>query len=189
MRQDPPSRWLFTTDQINPILASLLHKVPRDVGVVIRMRQIDHATARRLVRLCRYRGHRVLLAGPMHLALASRADGVHVGRLPPGARSLPRNRRLRWISAAARSQPEVVRARRSRADLLFLSPAFPTASHPGLPALGPLRFAALARRFGGPVIALGGMTEARARRLSSCGADGWAAIRHWQPLTAPATQM
>jgi thiamine-phosphate pyrophosphorylase len=48
---------------------------------------------------------------------------------------------------------------------VILSPVFPTRSHPGAPALGPLRWAALARRAAGPVVALGGVDGARARRL------------------------
>jgi thiamine-phosphate pyrophosphorylase len=58
------------------------------------------------------------------------------------------------------------RARRLRPDLVFLSPAFPTASHPGAPALGPLRWALAARRLGrGAVAALGGIAPATIRRL------------------------
>jgi thiamine-phosphate pyrophosphorylase len=60
---------------------------------------------------------------------------------------------------------ELVRARRSGARLVFLSPAFATASHPGAPSLGPIRWAALAGRAGIPVLALGGIDGASIRRL------------------------
>ena len=65
---------------------------------------------------------------------------------------------------------------RAGADLLFLSPLFPTHSHPGAPALGRARFAALARGARPPVIALGGMRAGHARGLALLGASGWAAI-------------
>ncbi|MBV9884436.1 MAG: thiamine phosphate synthase, partial [Sphingomonadaceae bacterium] len=65
------------------------------------------------------------------------------------------------------------------ADLLFLSPVYPTASHAGAQPLGLARFAWLARRTSLPVIALGGMNPARGRRLASFGAYGWAAIDAW----------
>jgi thiamine-phosphate pyrophosphorylase len=58
------------------------------------------------------------------------------------------------------------RAWRRGAVLAFLSPAFATASHPGAPALGAVRWAGMARR--GPrglvVGVLGGVTGASVRR-------------------------
>jgi len=56
---------------------------------------------------------------------------------------------------------------------VLLSPVFPTRSHPGQPTLGPVRFRLLAARAGLPVIALGGMNRATARRLAW---PRWAAI-------------
>jgi thiamine-phosphate pyrophosphorylase len=78
---------------------------------------------------------------------------------------------LRLVTA--HSLAEIAMARRARADAIVLSPVFATRSHPGARPLGPLRFRLLAARAGVPVIALGGMTAARARRV---GATHWAAI-------------
>ena len=68
---------------------------------------------------------------------------------------------------------------REGADIVFLSPVFPTQSHPGAPALGPVRFGLMARGAAGPVLALGGMTPQRARRLQPLGAAGFGAIDFW----------
>ncbi len=54
-----------------------------------------------------------------------------------------------------------------------------TRSHPDARTLGLARFAWLARRTPLPVIALGGMNEARGKRLASFGAYGWAGIDAW----------
>jgi len=62
---------------------------------------------------------------------------------------------------------------------VFVSPVFATRSHPGARALGPIRFALMVRGLPIPVIALGGMTAKRARRLQLLGASGWAAIDAW----------
>ncbi|HEU4968402.1 thiamine phosphate synthase [Sphingomonas sp.] len=70
-------------------------------------------------------------------------------------------------------------AERAGAALLFLSPVFPTRSHPDARALGPHHFARLAGPARTPVIALGGMTSTRFRRLPKLGAEGWAAIDAW----------
>ena len=79
-------------------------------------------------------------------------------------------------SAPAHDFSEIRAAERARADLIFLSPVFATRSHPDAAPLGLARFAWLARRTALPVIALGGMDEARGKKLASFGAYGWAGI-------------
>ncbi|MBV1796011.1 thiamine phosphate synthase [Siccirubricoccus sp. G192] len=79
------------------------------------------------------------------------------------------------LTVAAHGRAGLARARRLGADAVILSPVFPTASHPGAPALGLLAWAALARRAGRPVVALGGVTGANAGRLPRWAA-GFAAI-------------
>lgn len=90
----------------------------------------------------------------------------HYTRFP-----LPRGRGL--FLATAHSLREIAAAHRAHADAILLSPVFPTRSHPGARALGPPRFRLLAARSRVPVIALGGMDRARARRLQHA---HWAAI-------------
>jgi hypothetical protein len=58
-------------------------------------------------------------------------------------------------------QRGAARARRLGVDCLFLSPLFPTQSHPGAPSLGGVRWSGLARGLPAPCIALGGITAAR----------------------------
>ena len=109
-------------------------------------------------------------AGP--IAGAGKADGTHVS-LRQGA---ARRRGGGLLTAAVHDMREIGLANRMGVDLVFLSPVFPTRSHPGASALGPLRFASLARLSRAPVIALGGMTERRFRRVKALGACGWAGI-------------
>jgi thiamine-phosphate pyrophosphorylase len=68
-------------------------------------------------------------------------------------------------------------------DCLFLSPLFPTQSHPGAPALGPLRWATLAKGLPAPCMALGGITPARLGAVP-CRAAGVAAIEGLMPPVA-----
>ena len=69
-----------------------------------------------------------------------------------------------WL-ATAHDSDEIERAARLGADGLFLSPVFPTASHPGAATLGVDQFHLLAAQSLVPVIALGGMTYERAQQL------------------------
>ena len=80
------------------------------------------------------------------------------------------------VSVPVHSKRERIAAERNGAKLLFVSPIFSTASHPGARALGRSRFGLLIAGGRVPVIALGGMTRQRARSLSVFKIHGWAAI-------------
>ena len=141
-------------------------------GSAVLARDLPAAMLRRLARLCRRHGLALVVSGDGRAALAHRA-GLHLPDRRGVAGLLPwllarRGRRgpaRPLLSAAAHGRRGLARARRLGADVVLLSPVFPTASHPGAPALGPLRWAALARRAGRPAIALGGMTARGTRRL------------------------
>ncbi len=167
-----PTLWLFTDPARLPDpLAAIAALPPGLSGVVLRDEPVA-ARAVAIARLCRARRIALVVAAAPGLAARLHA-GVHLRR---GARALPAAPRSPgggWITASAHDRAELVRARRAGADLVFLSPAFPTASHPGAPALGPVRWAALARGAGLPVIALGGVCGRRLRALGpSCAGGG-----------------
>ena len=75
--------------------------------------------------------------------------------------------------ASAHGGDELQAASAAGVDAVFLSPVFPTRSHPGAPVLGVHGFHVLAMQASVPVIALGGMTAERARELDW---PRWAAI-------------
>ena len=160
-----PRLWLFTDDQRLPDPRASAACLPRGkAGVVLRH---DHDPARAslgrdLARICRQRRLILVVAGDVRLAAALKA-GVH---LRGGV--WPNSIRTRGVvTSSAHAIPDLLRARRAGAGLVFLSPTFPTASHVGAPGLGPLRWAAMVR--GGrplpPVAALGGVDGASVKRL------------------------
>jgi thiamine-phosphate pyrophosphorylase len=148
-------------------------RLPRgQAGVILR----HHAApgraglGRRLRALTRRRRLILLVADDARLACALHADGVHHSRAARTART-PGLR-----TATAHTLPELRAAERARTHLAFLSPVFATRTHPGAPALGPVRFGLLARAARIPVAALGGLTSARYRRMKPLGAIAWGAI-------------
>lgn len=162
-----PRLWLFTDPRRLPDPLAAAARLPRGAGIVAR--GLDPAMRMRLARLARRRRLALQVAGDGRAALALRA-GLHVPErgaagLLPFLAARRAGARFARLTLAAHGRGAAARARRLGADLVFLSPVFPTASHPGAPALGPLRWAALARRFGCPVAALGGVTAASAARL------------------------
>ncbi|MBX9813489.1 MAG: thiamine phosphate synthase [Sphingomonas sp.] len=145
-----------------------LDRLPRGGWVIFRHYELPKGERRalfeRVRRVARARGLRLLVAGEAFPG----ADGVH-GRDPRRRRGL-----RSWPAHDAR---EVIAGARAGADLILISPVFPTRSHPGAPTLGPLRAMRLARRAKGRAVALGGMDARRYRRLR--GFVGWAGIDAW----------
>jgi len=158
-----PPLWLFTDTHRLPDPRPAVARLPRGLGGVVLRHDDDPqraALGRDLRRICRARELVLVVAGDVRLAAALGA-GVHLrgGRWPGPLR------RHGVITSSAHDLPDLRRAGAAGASLAFLSPVFPTASHPGAPALGPLRWSRLARLAPLPTAALGGIQAARLRRL------------------------
>ncbi len=176
-RHPLPRLWLMTDERQGDGLWTALERLPRGAGVVFRHYRLEGRERRALfsrVRAVARRRRLVLvLAGSAREAVAWKADGAH------GPHAFPRTVRPLLRTISVHRGRELERAARLGVDALFLSPVFPTRSHPGAAALGPVRFGLLVRRTGLPIIALGGMNRRKARHLSSLGSTGWAAIDAW----------
>lgn len=167
-----PTLWLMTDERVaEDRLLRGAARLPRGSGIILRHYATPPAERRalfdRLRRIAIRRGLRLFLAGSEGQALAWGADGFHArsGR----ARRLPR-------SAPVHDWGELRAAGRDGVALVFLSPLFPTRSHPGGKALGSYRFAALSRRARVPVMALGGVGTRHGLLVRRLGAAGFGAI-------------
>lgn len=173
-----PRLALMTDENRLPDPAAAIRALPWGSMVILR----DYAApgraalARRLASLCKSRRLRFLVAGDWRLAARVGADGLHLPEAMAKRGKGPWSRRRWTVTAAAHSAGALFRAARAGADAALLAPVFPTASHPGRPALGPVRFATLVRRSPVPVYALGGIGPGAARRLKGTGAAGFAGI-------------
>jgi thiamine-phosphate pyrophosphorylase len=163
-----PTQWLMTDERMGDRLWDALERLPRGGGVVFRHYALDPteraALLDRVATVAARRGLILLGAGGL-----AGPDGVHNG--------VRRGHGL--LSRSAHSRGEVIAAVRAGADLVFVSPVYPTRSHPGAPVLGRAGLRMIVRGLPVPVIALGGMTPARFRRLRSLGIYGWAGIASW----------
>jgi thiamine-phosphate pyrophosphorylase len=170
-RQTLPGLWLLSDERNDAVLEDALRNLPPGSGFIYRHYHLppEERVARwfELLRIARARGHAAILADSSLTAREWGADGLY------GApRALYPTSDLLTL-ATAHSLHDIGLANLARADAVLLSPAFPTRSHPGAPALGPLRFRFLAAHAQMPVIALGGTTARTARRLAW---PRWAAI-------------
>lgn len=175
-RKGLPSLILVTDPERTPDPVALAQRLPRGSGVIFRSfgRKGAGKTARQLARVARRRGL-VLLIGAD--ALRAPGAGVHLPeRLAHRAGALKRKRPGLIVTAAAHSLPALIRARRAGADAALLSTVFKSRSPSAGTPLGPVRFAALVRRAGLPVYALGGVKTKNAPRLLGSGAAGLAMV-------------
>ncbi len=170
-RQPLPRLWLLSDERNDATLEAALRRLPRGSGFVYRHYHLQPAEriARwiELLRLARARNHIAVLADSALTAREWGADGIY-----GAARALFPTRDLLTI-ATAHNLAEIGLTNRVRADAVMLSPVFATRSHPDATTVGTVGFRLLARHALMPVIALGGMTPATARRL---GWPRWAAI-------------
>ncbi len=169
--QTLPLLWLLSDERNDAGLEEAIARLPDGSGFVYRHYHLEE-TARHerfdaLSAIARAGGHLVILSGEADVAQAWGADGIYG---PPGKLGkVPGLLRL----ATAHDAREIFLANRAKADGVFLSPAFPTRSHPGGGCLGISNFRKIAEKAEMPVIALGGMTAERARALDW---PRWAAI-------------
>ncbi|WP_338331129.1 thiamine phosphate synthase [Rhizorhapis sp. SPR117] len=155
-------------------LLAAVKRLPRGAGVIFRHYGLSQSARRSLFlqvqSITRRRKLILVIAGSERLALAWKADGFH-------GRTLHKSQHRHLIrTAPVHDLIEICQAERSGAHLLFLSPLFPTRSHPQATELGRVEFAFLARQARRPVVALGGMTAIQAKILRQLNAYGWAAI-------------
>lgn len=80
------------------------------------------------------------------------------------------------MTAAAHGEAAIRRARMAGCGAVIVSTVFASNSASAGRPMGPIRFAALVRRAGLPVYALGGVNAKTVRRLLGSGAAGVAAV-------------
>ena len=151
-RQTPPRQWLVADDRLGDGLWPAVRKLPRGSGVLLLHRQLPKRERSRLAAKLRR------LASRRNLLIVDEARGE---------------------AARVHNLRELRSAQLRGARMIFLSPLFPTRSHPDRKPLPRMKMAAMIRLSRVPVIALGGMDSKRFRRLQRLGLSGWAGIDAW----------
>jgi len=166
-----PPLVLMTDDERLPDPLAAAAGLPKGAMVIVRSRDAGRRADLARAVLARHRDLFVLIADDPALAAALGADGLHLPQAKAHQAAHWRALRPGWILSAAAHAP---RALHAPVDMFFLSPIFPTNSHPGRAVLGAPRANMIARAARVPVYALGGIESRNARLLS--GFAGIAAI-------------
>ena len=163
-RQSLPLLWLLSDARNDAGLEAALTALPRGSGFVFRHYHLGAeargARFRELAAVAKASEHLTIAAGDEAAARDWGADGVYGApeRIAAAGNMLK--------LATAHDGEELAAAGRAGADGVFLSPVFATRSHPAAQPLGIHGFHVLAQQSPVPVIALGGMTKARAAELA-----------------------
>lgn len=169
-----PPALILVTDPLLDDARAVLESLPAGMLVVLRdyHRPDRAAWAAEMAAVARRKRLILLVAGDFRLAAKLGAAGLHLpeglargGRLAPALLWCRQGRRK--LTVSAHSTTAIQRAWALGADAAFLSPVFPTRSHPDRPALGGLGFRARCRQAPIPVVALGGIARGLATQLLS----------------------
>lgn len=166
----------MTDHERAPLPELVARALPKGAAIVLRDYRLPARAhlAARLQSICGPRGVALFVGADPELAREIGAAGVHLPRwFTPAPASLPAGL---IISASCHNERELGRAERLGADIAFLSPAFPTTSHPAASQIGAAAFRRLAAASAVPVLALGGVTAENACRLAGPNVAGLAAI-------------
>lgn len=177
-----PDAWLMTDERMGERLWVAIERLPFGrAGVVFRHYALEsdrrRLIAERVADLCRRRKLTLAVARDADLARRLDAQLVHNPVEPVG--DLPFSRSVHSIAEARAARAE-------GAALVFVSPVWPTRSHPGRDPLGKVEAVRIARAAGVPAIALGGMDRLRYMELID-DFHGWAAIDAWLGKGPPRT--
>jgi thiamine-phosphate pyrophosphorylase len=157
-----PRLWLMSDTRMGADFLPAVRRLPKGSGLVFRHYGLSRQEREALL------AHVQRIAKARRLVLIDRLANHSHPHLKP---HLPR-------TANVHNRRELVAARRRGATAIFISPLYPTRTHPDariLGRLGFIRLAVEARKYGLVPIALGGMNAARFARLTPY-AYGWAGI-------------
>jgi len=171
---------LVTDRSLAPDLPGVVAAARGVDAVQLREKDLPAGELLRLARVLRERlpPHVILLVNDRaDVALACGAHGVHLPEagLPVAtARHLVGEEML--VGRSVHSPSEALRAQEEGADYVVVGPVYPTRSHPGHPGAGPALVREVAQALRIPVLAIGGIDEARVAEVVRAGAAGVAVI-------------
>ena len=123
------------------------------------------------------------------LAIATDADGVHVGQddFPPAMIRSLHGFQGRLLGRSTHSIEQAQRAVLDRVDYLGVGPVFATPTKPGRPAVGTDLVREVAQKIELPFVAIGGIELANAPQVIEAGARAIAVVRAVYDAADPAT--
>ena len=164
------------------LLAQVADAIDGGAGIVqLREKHLDHDAfleeAKRFVALCREKGAVSIINDDVDIALASGADGVHVGQEDLAAgRAREALGPDKIIGVSAHSVEEALAAQAAGADYLGVGAAFVTGTKTDARPITRETIRAVTAAVSIPAVAIGGITRENLPQLSGCGLQGVAVV-------------
>ena len=164
------------------LLAQVADAIDGGAGIVqLREKHLDHDAfleeAKRFVALCREKGAVTIISVDVDIALASGADGVHVGQEDLAAgRAREALGPDKIIGVSAHSVEEALAAQAAGADYLGVGAAFVTGTKTDARPITRETIRAVTAAVSIPAVAIGGITRENLPQLSGCGLQGVAVV-------------
>jgi thiamine-phosphate pyrophosphorylase len=135
------------------------------------------SSARELKRVCAARDVLFIVNDHVDVALASGADGLHIGQedlpLEAARKLLPVDR---VIGCSTANLPEALEADEKRADYVAVGSIYPTPTKPGTRLAGLEILRQVKTQVSAPVVAIGGINEDNVAEVVRAGADAIAVV-------------
>ncbi len=190
----------YITDRLGLAPESLLPRIQAAVeaGVdLIQLREKDLPTrelaelAKGIVGICRGTGTKIVINDRLDIAMATAADGVHLGGQSLPAEVVRREAGKDFlIGVSCHSLEDALQAEAAGSDYIVLGPIFETPSKLRYgPPLGLSKLSEVVKRTKIPVLALGGITVENSGACLAAGAKGVAGIRIFQECPALAKRV
>jgi thiamine-phosphate pyrophosphorylase len=179
-----PPLHIVTGDDVlaSPDFLGQAHQLLHSGGARIALHLRGHGTSGRrlhhlavqLLQVARESGALLLINDRVDVALAAGANGAQLGRRSLGIGDVRALWPSAFIGASVHSVGQAARAVHEGTDFIVLGTIYTTASHPGWRGAGPSLVQAGVGAVPVPVVAIGGITAARAPALVAAGARGMA---------------
>lgn len=142
----------------------------RAMGEALKIANVIHAVTREA-------GIPLIINDHVGIAMASKAEGLHVG---PDDITIPAARRMLGseilIGSSSGKPAEAIKAEREGASYIGVGPIHATDTKPGKPEIGVARITKVKAVVGIPVIAIGGIDADNVAACIEAGADGIAVV-------------
>tara|TARA_Y100000590_G_scaffold408615_1_gene499866 strand:- start:8281 stop:8913 length:633 start_codon:yes stop_codon:yes gene_type:complete len=158
-------------------------KIPEKSAFLFRSYKIKERKkiAKQLLKFCKIRKLKLIIASDIKLAEEINADGVHFSEYMIKKKTINwkeiKNLRLKknWIiTTSAHSKRILNKMKNYEIDAVLLSPIFSTKSHPNKKSLGLNKFLSMIKDFELPVYALGGINIKNVKFLDETDIIGYA---------------
>ncbi len=183
--RDKPKLFFFTNRKQFSDIFKTIETLPRNTVIIIREYDLEHKDrllfAKKIVKIARENNLITLSGKSLELHLEAKTDGIHFSDNDISWRkylNYKKNNSGLLLSCSCHDEKSLRKTMNYGINFLFLSPIFPTNSHPNSKTIGNMRLAKITRELGdkSPIYALGGINLVNIRLLKNTRIAGFGFI-------------